>query len=506
MVRLCLDTFLENVVTNNKNKIMEERFEHGKIPPQAIDLEVSVLGAILILSDAIAITADILKPKDFYKDAHQRVFKAAITLFEKSEPVDLMTVTNQLRSTGELELVGGAYFITEMTLKTGGSHNVEYWSRIILEHSIKRQIISISAEATKNAYDDTEDVFEILKSATSNILELADTGSRGKFESAGDIAKKRQEEVHNIRSGKIKDNTIPSHIPSYNKIITGFSAPDVIILAARPSMGKTALMLSFAIETAALSYPVGIFSLEMSKVQLINRAYSIAAGLPHHVIKNPQLMNESQLYEFDIAAKRIDELPMYIDDTPAINIIELRAKARRMKYDHGVKMIYVDYLQLMSGVDDKGNRESEIASISRGIKEIAKDLDIPIMALSQLNRSVESRPDKRPQLSDLRESGAIEQDADQVIFLFRPDYYKITDVDGFTQEEVSELGEGNVAKHRNGELGVFYMHFNKNMMYYSDFYARGSSNAIDKEIKTSTDLRAGMPNMSMDVEIEDTPL
>ncbi len=423
----------------------------GKLPPQAVDLEEAVLGALMLEKDALTAVVDILKPESFYKDAHQKIYAAIIDLFGRSEPIDLLTVTNELRSTGELEFVGGPYYVTQLTNKVNSAANIEYHARIISEQSIKRELIRISSEIQKDAYEDTTDVFELLDRTEQAMFEVSESNIRKNYADMKSIMREAIEELETKKNQTDGLTGVPSGFTALDRVTSGWQRSDLIIIAARPGMGKTAFVLS-SLRNAAVDFnmPMAIFSLEMSSVQLVNRLISAEAELESEKLRRGNLED----YEWQQLHHKIQQLtnaPLFIDDTPALSILELRAKCRRLKAQHDIQCVVIDYLQLMRGDSATGNREQEIASISRSLKNIAKELNVPVIALSQLSRAVETRGgDKRPQLSDLRESGSIEQDADQVLFLYRPEYY------GLTEDEagnpVTGTGEVIIAKNRHGSL------------------------------------------------------
>jgi replicative DNA helicase len=426
----------------------------GKIPPQAVELEEAVLGALMLEKDALTNVIDILKVESFYKDAHKVIFQAILDLFSESQPIDLLTVTTQLRRSGALEIAGGAFYVTELTSKVASAANIEFHARIITEQSIKRELIRISGEIQKDAFEDTTDVFELLDKMEQSLFEISEKNIRKNYSDMRSIMREAIIELEARKFQKDGLTGVPSGLTALDRVTSGWQKSDLVIIAARPAMGKTAFVLS-VLRNAAVDHnrPVAIFSLEMSSVQLVNRLISSEAELDSEKIKKGSLADHEWAQLVHKTAK-LSKAPLFVDDTPALSILELRAKCRKLKAQHDIQMVVVDYLQLMSG-DTKsgggGNREQEIASISRALKKIAKELSIPVIALSQLSRAVETRGgDKRPQLSDLRESGAIEQDADMVMFLYRPEYYGIT-VD---EEDRSTAGVGEViiAKHRNGSL------------------------------------------------------
>lgn len=434
--------------------IQELSNQLGKLPPQAVEIEEVVLGALMLERDALSTVIDILKPESFYRDAHKLIYEAIVELFNNTEPVDIKTVVHQLRKTGNLEVVGGAYYIANLTTKVNSAANIEYHARIISEQSIKRELIKISTEIQQEAYEDTIDVFKLLDKAEQSLFDVSESHIRKNYDKMSSLLNQAIQEIEDRKNKEDGLTGVPSGFTALDRVTSGWQASDLVIIAARPGMGKTAFVVS-AIRNAAIEFnkPAAIFSLEMSSVQLVNRLVSAEAELESEKLKRGDL----QEYEWEQLlhkTKRLSDAPIFIDDTPGLSILELRAKARRLVAQHGVSLIVIDYLQLMSGDTSKnagGNREQEIAQISRALKGIAKELNVPVLALSQLSRAVETRGgDKRPQLSDLRESGSIEQDADMVMFLYRPEYY------GITQSEdgmpLTGTGEVIIAKHRNGRL------------------------------------------------------
>ncbi len=433
----------------------------GKLPPQAVEIEEVVLGALMLERDALSNVIDILHPESFYKESHQSIFEAIVNLFNNSEPVDIKTVTHQLRKNGKLELVGGAYYVSQLTSKVNSAANIETHARIIAEQSIKRELIRISSQIQRDAYEDTMDVFKLLDRTEQSLFDVSESHIRKNYDKMSSLLHQAIEEIQIKKDKKDGLTGVPSGFSALDRVTSGWQPSDLVIIAARPGMGKTAFVVS-ALRNAAVDFkiPVAIFSLEMSSVQLVNRMISAEAELESEKIKRGDLAD----YEWEQLlhkTTRLSDSPIFIDDTPALSILELRAKCRRLVSQHGVKLIIIDYLQLMTGDSSKsggGNREQEIASISRSLKGIAKELNVPVLALSQLSRAVETRGgDKKPQLSDLRESGSIEQDADMVMFLYRPEYY------GITQDEsgmpLNGLGEVIIAKHRNGKTDTVGLKF-----------------------------------------------
>jgi replicative DNA helicase len=430
---------------------------YGKVPPQAKDLEEAVLGAIMLEKSAFDTVVEILKPECFYVDSHQKVYKAMQGLAQKSQPIDILTVVEELRSREELEIVGGPYFVTKLTNAVVSAANIEAHSRIILQKFIQRELIRISGEIIGDAYEDSTDVFDLLDDAESKLFEITNNHLRKNFDSIDTVLVKTIQRIEDLRHKNEDLTGVPTGFASLDQVTYGWQPTDLIILAARPSVGKTAFALNLA-RNAALhptkATPVVFFSLEMSSSQLVQRILSAESEIWLEKIARGKLEEHEMKQLYAKGIQRLAQAPIFIDDTAALNIFELRAKCRRLKNKHNIGLIIIDYLQLMSGAGENrnGNREQEISRISRDLKGLAKELQVPIIALSQLSRAVESRKEgnKMPQLSDLRESGAIEQDADMVMFLYRPEYYDIT------QNEMGESNKGEthlrIAKHRNGSL------------------------------------------------------
>jgi replicative DNA helicase len=430
---------------------------YGKVPPQAKDLEEAVLGAIMLEKNAFDSVIEILKPECFYVDAHQRIYRAMQGLAQKNQPIDILTVAEELRSREELDMVGGPYYVTKLTNTVVSSANIEAHSRIILQKFIQRELIRISGEIIGDAYEDSTDVFDLLDDAESKLFEITNNHLRKNFDTIDSVLVKTIQRIEDLRHKNEDISGVPSGFPSLDRVTYGWQNTDLIILAARPAVGKTAFALNLA-RNAALSAskqtPVAFFSLEMSAGQLVQRILAAESEIWLEKISRGKMEEHEMKQLYARGIQRLAQAPIFIDDTPALNIFELRAKCRRLKNKHNIGLILIDYLQLMSGAGDNrnANREQEISNISRNLKALAKELSVPIIALSQLSREVEKRKEgnKMPQLSDLRESGAIEQDSDLVMFLYRPEYYDIT---------TNEMGENNrgethvrIAKHRNGSL------------------------------------------------------
>ena len=477
-------------------------WEHGKVPPQAIDLEEAVLGAIMLEKDALTQVIDILKPEVFYKEAHHIIFSAITRLFGKSEPVDILTVTNELKNSGELEIVGGPYYITQLTNRVASAANVEYHSRIISQKFIQRELIRISSEIIKDAFEDTTDVFDLLDRAEQNLFSVSESNLRRSYD---DMQSLVTDAIKEIEAGKGQEGHlrgIPSGFTDLDRITNGWQKSDLVILAARPGMGKTAFVLSMA-RNCAIDFDkaVAIFSLEMSSLQLVTRLISSETQLSADKLKKGNL----ESYEWEQLHSKIGKLTdakLLIDDTPALTVFELRAKCRRLKAQHDIDMVIIDYLQLMSGSGDaRGNREQEISAISRSLKALAKELDVPIIALSQLSRAVETRGgSKKPILSDLRESGAIEQDADMVMFIYRPEYYKIeVDEDGNSTAGIAEIC---IAKHRNGALKDIPLRFIDKFAKFADLHTDGDGIAYSG-FDANEDFDTGQPTRTIPSKMND---
>lgn len=479
--------------SNKSNKLIPRDISEslGKLPPQALDLEEAVLGALMLEKNALNAVVEFLKPEHFYKEAHQEIYTAILTLFKASEPVDMRTVVHQLRKNAKLELIegNGAYFIAELTSKVSSAANIEYHARVIIEMAIKRNLITIASQIHHDAYEDTTDVFELLDKTEQSVFEISDSNLRKNYDNMRNLMARAIQELQQLKDHKDGLTGVPSGFTALDRMTSGWQKSDLVIIAARPGMGKTAFVVS-ALRNAAVDFkiPVAIFSLEMASIQLVNRMISAEAELEGEKIKRGNLADHewTQLVH---KTSRLSSAPVFIDDTPALTILELRAKCRRLKAEHGVQLIVIDYLQLMRG-DSAGNREQEIASISRALKGIAKELSVPVLALSQLSRSVETRGgDKKPQLADLRESGSIEQDADIVMFLYRPEYYKITvDEEGLPTQG---MGEVIIAKHRNGSTGSVKLKFIGKYTKFADFDAPSSfdnpfSGMITRESRLNT--------------------
>ncbi|MCE5242785.1 MAG: replicative DNA helicase [Syntrophobacteraceae bacterium] len=421
--------------------------ELRKIPPQQIEAEQSLLGGILIDSDGLPSALEILRGDEFYRDSHRIIFRAIVDLYERNEPVDLVTAASVLAERNQLEGVGGAPYLATLTEMVPSAANVAAYAKIVSEKALMRRLIQASNEISAWGYGGGKNVEEILDLAEASIFAITENRIRNSYSSIKDVVKKSIETIERFQEYREMVTGVPSHYADLDKLTAGFQPSDLIIVAARPSMGKTAFALCVAYNAARKSgVPVGVFSLEMSKEQLAMRLLCAEARVDSHKIRTG-FLSRDECAKMLVAAGSFMELPIYIDDTPAISPLELRAKARRMMADRGLGMVVVDYLQLMRGRESTERREQEISEISRSLKGLAKELNIPVIALSQLNRKVEERHDKRPQLSDLRESGAIEQDADVIAFIYRDEVYNAQSPDKGTAEII-------IGKQRNGPTGT----------------------------------------------------
>lgn len=441
--------------------------DFGKVPPQANDMEEAVLGAVMLEKEAVITILDILKPESFYREAHQKIFKAISDLSSREFPVDLYTVTEELRSHQELDSVGGPVYLTQLTAKVVSAANVDYHARIVAQKYIQRELIRVSTEIQTRSFDDTYDVTELLDYSENALFQIAEGNIKREVAPINMVIKEAIREIE--EAGKREDALVgtPSGFTKLDRLTSGWQKAELVIIAARPSMGKTAFALSMA-RNMAIDHGkhVAIFSCEMSSIQLVNRLIISETDIPGDKIKNGRL-TEEEWKQLDTRIKKLVQAPIFIDDTPAISIFELRAKCRRLMAQHKLDIVIVDYLQLMSGPENSGSREQEVSTISRSLKSIAKELNIPILALSQLNRSVEMRGGtKRPLLSDLRESGAIEQDADMVVFIHRQDKFGIpTFEDGSSTKGIAEI---ILAKNRNGPVDDVRLRFREEKAQFVD--------------------------------------
>jgi replicative DNA helicase len=457
----------KNNNNNNTFNIEQINAQYGKLPPQAIEVEEAVLGALMLERDAYVTVADFIDTKSFYKEEHQKIFDAIKKLSTNEKPVDLLMVTQELKDRDQLEEIGGPAYITQLTRRVASAAHIEFHARIIAQKFIQRELIRVSTEIQTKSYDDTLDVDDLIDFSESSLFQIAQGNIKKETVPIKPILNQAILQIEKAKNQKEGLSGIPSGFTALDRITSGWQKTDLIIVAARPSMGKTAFVLSMAREMAVThNKSVALFSLEMSSIQLVTRLIAAETELGSQKLKSGRLED----WEWEHLNRKIsslDKAPIFIDDTPALSIFEFRAKCRRLKMQYDIEVVIVDYLQLMTaGADNRGSREQEVSTISRSLKAIAKELDIPILALSQLNRSVESREGKRPQLSDLRESGAIEQDADLVLFIHRPEYYGITEDD--SGNSLLGVAEIIIAKHRNGATGDIHLSFKKELAKFSD--------------------------------------
>lgn len=434
----------------------------GRLQPQARELEEAVLGALMLEKDAYSIVSEILKPECFYEKAHEKIYAAIVDLALSQRPVDMLTVTEQLKKRGELEDVGGPFYISQLTSKVASSAHIEYHARIIAQKYLARELISFTAMIQGKAFDETLDVEDLMQEAEGKLFEISQRNVKKDVTQINPVIKDAMEMLQKAALQKEGLSGLRTGFEGLDKMTSGWQNSDLIIIAARPAMGKTAFVLSMAKNMAVnFNTPVALFSLEMSNVQLVNRLIVNVCEIPGEKIKSGRL--ESYEWEqLDFKIKELYDAPIFVDDTPSLSVFELRTKARRLVREHGIKCIIIDYLQLMnaSGMNF-GSREQEVSTISRSLKGLAKELNIPIIALSQLNRGVEARQGvegKRPQLADLRESGAIEQDADMVCFIHRPEYYTRSTEDS-EGNDIRGKAELIIAKHRSGAVGTVDLRF-----------------------------------------------
>jgi len=441
-------------------------FELGKLPPQALDMEEAVLGAILLEKDCLDEIAEVLVPEAFYKDDHQKIYSSILDLNRADKPIDIITVTEDLRSKRQLEEVGGPMYITNLTMRVSSSSHAAYHARIIHQKFLRREQIRISSEAQKLAYDESIDIDETLDNVESQYSALRDTTTKQDAVRMSSILPAIVASIEEAQKSERKLIGVPSGFASLDRITGGWRNKNLIILAARPSMGKTAIGLEFAINAAEFKFPVGVFSLEMSKEELVYRTMSRRSGIPMQDIE----MGKVSWPHIESAVADIEKMGVYIDDTGGMTIGQIRAKTKQMIKKNGIKLLVIDYLQRVHGTRKHSNRDAEIGEVSSELKTIAKRHNIPVIALAQLSRNVENRPgqsnDPRPRLSDLRESGNIEADADMVIFIHRPEYYgKTEDNNG---RSVIGVGFMPIAKHRNGSLGEVNFYYSPDWTRISD--------------------------------------
>jgi len=443
-----------------------------KLPPQNIEAEQSILGGILIENEAVNRVMEILDADDFYRDAHRKIFNALINLSERDEPADLITLTNELRKIDQLDFIGGASYLASLIDSVPTAANIEYYAKIVKEKAILRKLIQTSTDIITQSYEDRGDVEGFLDEAERAIFEISEKRVKPSFYSIREIVKESFATIERLFKKKELVTGVPSGFKELDRMTAGFQPSDLIIIAGRPSMGKTAFCLNVA-QYAAIEnkIPVAIFSLEMSKEQLVQRLLCSHARVDAHKVRTGYLSAQDWPL-LTAAAGKLSEAPIFIDDTAGISVLELRAKARRLKSHHDIKLIVLDYLQLMRGGSNIENRQQEISEISRSLKALARELNVPVIAISQLSRAVESRTDHRPQLSDLRESGAIEQDADVVVLLMREEYYN-------ANEQNKGSADVIIAKQRNGPVGTVKLSFIKEYTRFENFALSEGQNYDD---------------------------
>lgn len=441
----------------------------GNVPPQAIEIEQAVLGALMLERSAVTEVQEILRPEAFYKETHRIIYEAIQELSIASEPVDIYTVANKLLQNNRLKEVGGNSYLTELCQKVGSAANLEYHAKIVLDKFIQRELIAGATDIQKKAFSEQFTAQELLTNAESIVFNISQGNLRNEVQSGKDVVCEALKVIEENRNKPDGMNGVPSHYSEIDRVTLGWQPSDLIIIAARPAMGKTAFVLTMARNiTVEYNKPVAVFSLEMSSVQLMTRLLVGESELDSKKLKSGKLTPDEWSH-LENAAKRLQNAPLWIDETPGLSIFEFRSKARKLRYQHKVELIIVDYLQLMTtGISDgRGNREQEVALISRSLKAIAKELKIPIIALAQLNRAAEMQGgNKRPQMSNLRESGSIEQDADIVAFIHRPEYYGLDMEDGSSSKGVAEF---IFAKNRNGELATPKLRFIGSRVKFTDW-------------------------------------
>ena len=423
-----------------------------RIPPQNVEAEQAVLGAMLLSHDAVIVAMEKLQSQDFYRDVHRIIFEAMEHLHRENKEIDVITLPAELKRMKKLDDVGGLEYVLNLPNLVGSAANIEYYANIVAEKALARNLISTCTELTTEAYDGQKETEALLDDAERRILQLSDTKNRGDFASVGAVVEVTLDKITKLYENKAGLTGLPTGFRDLDRMTSGLQPSDLILVAARPSMGKTAFTLNIAQNVGVRQHKtVAFFSLEMSQEQLVQRLLCQIAHIDSQKLRTGQLNSDEEWTRLTDACDKLYESPIYIDDTPGISVAEMRSKARRLKSEHGLDLIIVDYLQLMQGRNAE-SRQQEISEISRSLKALARELKVPLIALSQLSRSVESRQDKRPMLSDLRESGALEQDADIVSFLYREDYYD-------KETENQHITEVILAKHRNGPVGSVKLYF-----------------------------------------------
>jgi len=426
-----------------------------KLPPQDLEVEQSVLGALLIDKDAIIKIADILKPDDFYSPAHEKIYETVLELYEKRQPIDILSLTARLKEKELLKEVGGSSYLAELTNKVPTASHVEHYCRIVKEKRVLRDLIKTSSEIAEEAFKKEGDIEELLDVVEQKILSISQFSISKNFVPVKDELKVAYERIERLHQGDGSLRGIPTGFPELDNLLSGFQRSDLIVLGARPSLGKTTLALDIARNSAIKSnLPVGIFSLEMSREQVVDRLIAAESQVPLWKLRTGRITDDLEFEMIQNALERLSNMKIFIDDTPSPNIMEMRSMARRLQIEHGLGLLIVDYLQLVHPRRDSDNMVQQITEVSRGLKALSRELNVPILAISQLSRAVDQRDYKIPRLSDLRESGSIEQDADVVIFIYRKDRDKIE-----VPVEEQNVAQIIVAKHRNGPLGSFNLKF-----------------------------------------------
>ncbi len=484
----------------------------GKLPPQAPELEASVIGALMIEKDAFSSITDLLRPESFYSDQHRHIFEAIQALSAKDAPIDVLSVAEQLKLAGKLELAGGVIYLSDLTRRVASAAHIRYHAQIIAQKATARDLITAACQIEEKGYDETQDVDELVEEATAKIFEISQRAQKRDVTHIYPVITEAFDRMRKASENDGNISGIPSGFTELDKITSGWQKSDLVIIAARPAMGKTAFVLSMAKNIAVdFNIPVAIFSLEMSNVQLVNRLIMNVCEIEGNKIRNGRL-TKAEWDKLDNTIGVLQTAPIYVDDTPGLSVFELQSKARKLVKEHNIQMIIIDYLQLMNANGMSfGSREQEVSIISRNLKGLAKELDIPVIALSQLSRAVEKRDSsnsnvdgKKPLLSDLRESGAIEQDADMVCFIHRPEYYKLYD-DG-NGKDLRGLGQIIVAKHRNGATDEIWLRFigkytrfqNENDSYDESLYA-------DVQYETKSSKMNMLPQEEYGVKLDDMP-
>lgn len=465
----------------------------GRLVPRAVEIEAAVLGALLLEKDAFSQVCDLLTPESFYEPKHKIIYDVIMNLGVGEEPIDMITVTNRLRRNGDLETVGGPGYIASLTMNVVSAAHIEYHARIVAQKYLARQLIGFATAVESSAFDESNDVDDLLQEAESRLFEISQRNLKREVVQIDPVLQRAIDQMRAAAERESGLSGLPTGFNKLDALTSGWQNSDLIIIAARPAMGKTAFVLSMALNIAKRDLPVAFFSLEMSNLQLVNRLISNSCEIPGEKIKSGSL-NELEWSQLLNRLQQLQGLPLYVDDTSGLSMLELRTKARRLVREHNIKVIIIDYLQLMTAGVRMGSREQEVSTISRSLKQLAKELDIPVIALSQLNRKLEDRgnKDKRPQLSDLRESGAIEQDADIVCFIHRPEYYSHSGVDE-NGNNIKGKAEFIVAKHRSGSVDTVDMFFRKEYVRFENWDDNSQSNPAYGSVAAADNVDTEVP-------------